>query len=218
MLITLQKALATAGMILAMTNSAFADNRSDKSGIFIGAELGGSIGYSLAKNKDPDSMESETKILTNLQYGARIGYQQYFNAYNGLRLYGTFNYTNFTYPLNDSASTDLFKYGANIDYLLNFSDSESPWGLFIGGGYQWVQSKDFSNMKKNASEYEKVASNGFVINAGFSKIIDNHSRLELGVKVPLYNYYTYDFSDASESTKIRLRNPVDIYVAYSYSF
>ncbi|PAF50490.1 hypothetical protein [Helicobacter sp. 13S00477-4] len=29
----------------------------------------------------------------------------------------------------------MFRYTASADYLINFSNDDSPWGLFLGGGY-----------------------------------------------------------------------------------
>ncbi|PAF42090.1 outer membrane beta-barrel protein [Helicobacter sp. 11S02596-1] len=187
---------------------------SEKSGVFIGAQVGAAIGYTSISvaNLGAFNFTGEAEFVTNMQYGARIGYQQYFNAYNGLRLYGTFDYTNF------ASEDDFFKYSVNLDYMLNFSDSKNAWGIFAGVGYQWVQSKKLKEFKKG--DGAKVIQNGMVINAGLSKIINNHNRFEFGVKVPLYDYLKLNDTDltAGKITKSTTNNPFDIYLAYSYSF
>ncbi|PAF48563.1 hypothetical protein BKH46_01275 [Helicobacter sp. 12S02634-8] len=194
----------------------------DKSGVFVGAGLGFSSSYyshlqGVTTGKGSSELTSKTN--THMLYGIKAGYQQYFNAYNGLRAYGTFDYTSLTAPIADkNKNFNFLKYSVNIDYLLNFTDSPSPWGLFVGVGYQWVGSSYFDVLKGPAPMPDvRISTNGFVINAGFSKIIDNHHRLELGAKTPLYNYFKLDFSTPGITEKATTRNLVDVYFAYSYS-
>ncbi|PAF50488.1 outer membrane beta-barrel protein [Helicobacter sp. 13S00477-4] len=223
---SIKKALIITGCVISLSTSsvlAYDMSAKEKSGLFVGAEVGFSLGYGSFSDKEIDSKTSKTEVTTNMLYGAKLGYQQYFNAYNGLRVYGTFDYTNFTVAASDPVSNwDSFKYSADIDYLLNFSDSDSPWGFFVGAGYQWVQAKGLSDLKKasKGNSTGKVMDNGFVINAGFSKIISNHNRLELGVKVPLYNYVKAHATDTDADAVMDAvtRNAVDIYLSYSYSF
>ncbi|PAF41732.1 outer membrane beta-barrel protein [Helicobacter sp. 11S03491-1] len=224
----IKKALVIAGCALSLgASTALAENTNvrDQSGIFAGLEIGSSLGYGSSSTREVNGVaftETFTSgVNSNMLYGARIGYQQYFNAYNGLRLYGTFDYSNFSPPLNPKVTANFFKYGVSLDYLINFSDTQNPWGIFVGAGYQWVQSKSFVDEKKipkDIHETKKITQDGIIINAGISKIINNHNRLELGVKVPLYNYIKYSKSENENEDKATLRNPADIYLAYSYSF
>ncbi|PAF42091.1 outer membrane beta-barrel protein [Helicobacter sp. 11S02596-1] len=176
---------------------------SEKSGVFIGAQVGFATTYGSASVKTDISSAEAFSINLGMLYGARLGYQQYFNAYNGLRLYGTFGYS------------ALFKYGANIDYLLNFSKEENSWGLFIGGGYEWVQSSSLNNLKD--IQGSNVKQNGAIINAGFSKTIKNHNRIDFGVTIPLYKYADFE-TTGPVALKYKFSNPFDLYLAYNYSF
>lgn len=196
----------------------------EKSGVFVGVQAGAPINYISGKASVSTSMSSaetsETHIETSWLVGGRIGYQQYFNDYNGLRLYGTVDYSRFSMPgLDNSPLWNNIKYGVILDYLLNFSSGPSPWGLFIGGGYQWLGG-EIVDLLKDAESPAKSNNQGFVVNAGISKIISDHNRIEIGARVPMYSMISEDYSDSTTGIKatMSLRNAVDIYVAYSYSF
>ncbi|PAF53048.1 hypothetical protein BKH42_08130 [Helicobacter sp. 13S00482-2] len=183
----------------------------EKSGVFIGADIGFAMnsGSGSVDAGDYGSAKSVT-VVFNMSYGVRAGYQQYFGNYNGLRLYGNFNYLHF-------GSDAMMKYGANLDYLLNFSDSDSPWGIFAGVGYEWVggEAKDsLSKSKQSAIEGRTIATDGLLVNVGFSKIINNHNRIEFGAKIPLYNYDKIE----TPIVKATTHTLATVYVAYSYSF
>lgn len=175
----------------------------EKSGVFIGGDVG------IVANSGSGSITIDsTEISLSPSYGIRTGYQQYFGDYNGLRIYGNFNYL---YLNNDY----MMKYGVNIDYILNFSDSDSPWGFFAGVGYEWMSGAVKKALdKENLSDGEKIHTNGLLVNVGFSKIYDNHHRIEFGAKIPLYPYVSIDTPDIKDS----IRTFATVYLAYSYSF
>lgn len=191
----------------------------EKSGPFIGVDLGfavnashESIDVSLnTANSSFSTKASSTGAIFNMSYGAKVGYQQYFGNYNGLRVYGNFNYLHF-------GSDGMLKYGANIDYLLNFSDSDSPWGFFVGVGYEWMggKTKDVLDREKKDPIFDsqKIKTQGLLANVGFSKIYDNHHRVEFGAKIPLYTYNDID----TPNVKVFKRTLAVIYIGYSYSF
>lgn len=190
----------------------------EKSGVFIGADVGSSLNVAhgslnLTLNTDTSSSSTQSSAATvvfNLSYGLRVGYQQYFGNYNGLRVYGNFNYSHF-------GSDSMMKYGANVDYLLNFSDSDSPWGLFVGVGYEWMGGKIkdlFERRKQDLLPTEKIKTDGLLVNVGLSKIYNNHHRIEFGAKIPLYTYQDID----TPTIKISQRTLSVLYFGYSYSF
>lgn len=191
----------------------------EKSGVFIGADVGYALNVShesldLQGNTGSSSFStqaSSTGVIFNLSYGLRVGYQQYFGNYNGLRIYGNFNYSNF-------GSDSMMKYGANVDYLLNFSDTDSPWGLFVGVGYEWMggKSKDVLEREKEnpVVPTQKIKTDGLLVNVGLSKIYNNHHRIEFGARVPLYTYNDID----TPNIKVFKRTLTTIYFGYSYSF
>lgn len=177
----------------------------EKSGVFIGGDVG-----IVANSTEGSITIGSTEVSLSPSYDVRVGYQQYFGNYNGLRVYGNFNYL---YLDNDY----MMKYGINIDYLLNFSDSESPWGFFVGAGYEWIggaAKKTLDKKKADSLDGEKIKTDGVLINVGFSKIYNNHHRIEFGAKVPLYAYTSIDAADIKDST----RTFATLYFAYSYSF
>ncbi|PAF48564.1 hypothetical protein BKH46_01280 [Helicobacter sp. 12S02634-8] len=219
------KTTLTIALTLLGTSSVWGHDSSakDQSGAFIGVGVGTMVGYtSILKETTQGtaiSQSTKRKANSNLMYGLQAGYQQYFNAYNGLRAYGTFDYSDFSPPLS-TQTLHLLKYSLNLDYLLNFSDSPSPWGFFVGMGYQWIQSKELTQAKEIAKTTSDmyIQNKGFLLNLGFSKLIDNHNRLELGIKAPLYNYAEVDHSDADAIYESTMRNIFDIYFSYNYVF
>lgn len=177
----------------------------EKSGIFVGGDVG-----IVANSTEGSITIGSTEVSLSPSYGVRTGYQQYFDSYNGLRAYGNFNYLYL-------GNVYMMKYGINVDYLLNFSDSDSPWGFFVGAGYEWIggaAKKILDKEKANSLDGEKIKTNGVLINVGFSKIYNNHHRIEFGVKVPLYAYISIDTPDIKDS----IRTFGTLYFAYSYSF
>lgn len=184
----------------------------EKSGVFIGGNVGiaanaDQVSIAVSSGGGSFSANSAT-IALNPSYGVKAGYQQYFGAYNGLRIYGSFDYSHLDH-------NEMMKYGANIDYLVNFSDSDSPWGIFLGGGYEWLDGevKKFLN-DRVLIDGIKVHTTGFFVNAGFSKIYNNHHRIEFGAKVPLYTYSSIDIP----GVKVFIRTFAVAYIGYSYSF
>lgn len=175
----------------------------EKSGVFIGGDVG-----IVANSGFGSIVIDSTEISLSPSYGIRAGYQQYFGNYNGLRIYGNFNYL---YLHNNY----MMKYGVNIDYLLNFSDNDSPWGFFAGIGYEWMDGAVKNALNKiDLLDGEKIHTNGLLVNVGFSKIYDNHHRIEFGAKIPLYAYDSIDTPIIKDS----IRTFATVYLAYSYSF
>ncbi|PAF42097.1 outer membrane beta-barrel protein [Helicobacter sp. 11S02596-1] len=223
------KKILMAGCYFALgVSSAFAQDLSatnKKLGLFIGAEAGYQLLYTSVKTDSIDESVADNSILA----GLRLGYEQYFNPYIGLRGYGTFDYAyafdkkkglTAVGKLIGADANNYFKYGINADLLVNFTENKDPIGLFVGVGYQWVQNEYLNKITKAYNDNptidrdkNNVSDNGFVVNAGLSKVIDNH-RIELGARIPLYNYIKVD----SEGGKTTIRNPIDIYLAYNYVF
>ncbi|PAF42100.1 outer membrane beta-barrel protein [Helicobacter sp. 11S02596-1] len=214
--------LVSACLFAIHTTALLAQNTiaSEKSGLFIGAGIGGAMGYGgIATFGDNAHFEEHNSL--SMLLGTRIGYQQYFNAYNGIRAYTTFDYTYFNLPSSNSKkATSLFETGINLDYLIDFTKSQSPWGAFVGIGYHWVQSKLFDEYKKEArlisgdTKVKKV-SNGATINLGVSKTFNIHHHIELGARVQPSSYFI-EMKDKNNS--IEDRDYINIYLAYNYLF
>ncbi|PAF42099.1 outer membrane beta-barrel protein [Helicobacter sp. 11S02596-1] len=214
--------IAGACLFAMQTNALLAEDSiaSQRSGLFIGPEIGGSIAYVWDAEKDGPKPTGEYSYVTpdptfNILLGGKIGWQQYFNAYNGLRAYGVFNWVNFKFP-NIEKTDSFLKYSINLDYVVSFSKEKSYWGMFAGLGYQWVQSKTLSDLKKALpyiDEFDSVNNNGLLINIGVLENIDEHHQIEAGIRIPVY-YYAKGEDEVSTNT---LRS-LDIYLAYNYKF
>lgn len=202
-----------------------------KAGYLLEPDLGFASNYGLYDGKvtfttatGSTSVEvSGGSVSLNSIVGLRAGYQYYFNAYNGIRAYGNFTYGNFG-SSNRTAAPSLMHYGASLDYLLNFSNGNSPWGLFLGAGYEFISGEAadfFENQKKDFESYPGISAQahnkGFFMNVGFSKIIQNHHRVEFGARIPFFKYLQVTTKQGGD-LKITLDNLFAFYVAYSYSF
>ncbi|PAF52140.1 outer membrane beta-barrel protein [Helicobacter sp. 13S00477-4] len=199
------------------------NNSSEKSGIFVGIDIGfalNSISGSASVKNIFDSTYSEQTVAgyrANFDgnYGLRVGYQHFFGAHNGLRFYGHFNY-------NDFSGYSVMQYGGNVDYLLNFSDKPGAWGLFLGAGYEWT-SGNFAKFLKDTSptvegQTMEKSLNGVFMNIGLSKTVRNKNRFEFGVKVPFYTYYKTEYTILGAEAKMTLKKSSVIYLAYTYTF
>ncbi|PAF50486.1 outer membrane beta-barrel protein [Helicobacter sp. 13S00477-4] len=204
--------------LISFVNALQAD---DKSGVFAGLQIGGMVSY-MKTNSIENGVIQIDNLDKNVDFssGVRAGYQQYFNPYNGLRIYATFDYSYFkNIGFDPPKFYDMFRYSAAADYLINFSNDDSPWGLFLGGGYEWLEGKKFlqwiDDMKENDGE---TKTNGLFVNLGLSKTFLNHNRFELGAKIRLYKIWSFKWvTDTTNQSQV-FTNPVDFYLSYSYIF
>lgn len=210
--------LVVLGLNILSADKTPTDMTREKSGIFVGVDVGLNVGYTHLKLSAPGTsilLFERTKIDSTLFAGLKAGYQYYFNPWNGLRVYGDLNYGRFIKDASNDELATLLRYGVNIDYLINFSNDSSTWGFFVGAGYEFLGG-EFKDSLKEESRQDRVRTNGIFMNVGFSKIYSNHHRMEFGSKIPFYSYFDYKDADGTISTTFR--NITTLYISYSYSF
>lgn len=84
-----------------------------------------------------------------------------------------------------------------VDYLLDFTKGRSPFGVFLGMGYDYNFGEAFSKLKEKDSTSKNPS--GAYINFGISQTISARVRIDVGYKVLLYKYF--DGSSQLDSTK-----------------
>lgn len=162
-----------------------------KSGLFLQAGMGSVYNYANY------SAECETcghykAIEINSSINAGLGYQLFFNAYNGLRISSITSYSDFKTPkYNNNKPFFIATTNLAMDYILEFSQSKMPFGIFIGGGYEWSYGKFITDLRNNFPYNKKLLkTNGFFIHLGIAQTFAYRHRLELEYSFPFYSFYS----------------------------
>lgn len=158
---------------------------------------GGSSSQTTSIKKEISNRES------SISYGGRFGYNYFFTPRNGLRFMVAFSRANLKITPNeygifqDSIDGSYYTGSVGVDYLLDFTKGRSPFGVFLGMGYDYNFGEAFSKLKEKDSTSKNPS--GAYINFGISQTISARVRIDVGYKVLLYKYF--DGSSQLDSTK-----------------
>ncbi|WP_115542385.1 outer membrane beta-barrel protein [Helicobacter didelphidarum] len=111
------------------------DESGEKSGFFIGTQVGGSIlGLSSYENNKKVDAASETKGSFNV--GVKLGWNQFFTPLIGLRGYVTYDFDGLVkFQRFGDISATYQNIATNMDLLLNFINTDSfSMAIFAGFG------------------------------------------------------------------------------------
>lgn len=139
---------------------------------------------------------------SSINYGGRFGYNYFFTPRNGLRFIVAFSRANLKIAPNeysifqDSIDSSYYTGSAGVDYLLDFTKGRSPFGVFLGIGYDYNFGEAFSKLKEKDSTSK---TSGAYMNFGISQTISRRVRIDVGYKVLFYKYF--DSSSQIDSTK-----------------
>ncbi|PAF44027.1 outer membrane beta-barrel protein [Helicobacter sp. 11S02596-1] len=150
----------------------------------------------------------DTQSDFNPSIGLKIGYQQYFMGFLGLRAYAGVNYIHMkksvTYnqqgglgPISSKGDTEYsgFSANANVDLLLKYDFTRNfGLGVYGGIGYEATFFED-SNVSIQAvdsgalelfGKVHHIKGNGFIYNVGIHTLIAQNHQIEIGVKFAPY--------------------------------
>lgn len=189
----------------------------EKSGLFVGAQLGVSIlGYYTYNNNRKIDAQSETKAGFNA--GLKVGYGHFFTPLIGIRGYLAYDFDG-SIKVNDNPAVNLTyqNISLNVDAMVNFINTGSfSMGVFggfgLGFGIASFNQKDFEDAIKSIADY-----NGFniPINLGVSATFASRHKVELGAKIQTLAAGWTLKSDKKSGIYI---NPYVISVGYSFIF
>lgn len=155
-----------------------------------------------ASNSNETISKTYEDSASSMSYGGRFGYNYFFTPRNGLRFMVAFSRANLKIAPNkygifqDSIDSSYYTGSAGVDYLLDFTKGRSPFGLFLGVGYDYNFGEAFSKLKEKDSTSK---TSGAYMNFGISQTISRRVRIDLGYKVLFYKYF--DSSYQLDSTK-----------------
>ncbi|PAF54451.1 hypothetical protein BKH42_00625 [Helicobacter sp. 13S00482-2] len=158
-------------------------------------------GYSTTQNNIKTSSYSGK---SSVGYGGRFGYNYFFTPRNGLRFIVSFTTGNLKLnthkyaPFVDFEDSVYYTASAGIDYLFDFTKGRSPFGIFLGLGYDYNFGEMFNKLKEKDSPNVNIK--GGYMNFGVSQTIARRIRIDVGCKVRLYDYYdiAYQMSSATQ--------------------
>lgn len=169
-----------------------------KRGVYVQASLGGSMHYANFEGSYANNPKESYKSLElNTIVGVGLGYQIFFNAYNGLRIFSTTLYGDFKTPkYKDNKPFYIISTGVGLDYLVDFTKGKNPLGYFIGFGYEWNYGKFLSDLKNSPYILDASVFNthGFFAKTGFSKTFSWRHRIELEYRIPFYSFLNFSGS------------------------
>lgn len=128
-------------------------------------------------------------------YGGRVGYNLFLTLRNGLRFIGALNFSNLNmskdkYNVFEGRKNNSFYVASiGVDYLFDFTKGKSPFGIFIGLGYDYNFGPMFEDLKRNAQKKSDIKNSGVYVNFGISQTISRRLRIELGYKALSYDYF-----------------------------
>lgn len=183
-----------------------------RSGMF----LGGGMGYSGTGIKALADTVTGNSNVNGIGLGIFLGYQDAFNEYAGVRIYGEFDYnlgTGIFYANVQNGDTlrmdgNIMKGLGNVDFYLEGDmgrNGTETLGAFLGlgAGYMYYAGNADNN---------KVQSVLMAINAGVHTIIGDNNRIEVFLR-------WYPFIKGVKATnKTEVSGTSDVWLRYSYIF
>lgn len=235
---------------IALLSLAISSALAEESGAFIGLN----IGYGAA-SVDTDFTFSDTgdyktphkgKILQGggVNYGAIVGYKQFFTPHFGLRYYANINALHANLKpttlmqthtgISTNQNITLLNYGVNVDFLANFVANRAfDFGAFIGlgiGGNSYF-GKDLDDYPKAFVAKNSIHQNvwgvkkthfDFWLNAGLRANVAKYHGLEIFARVPFMKNAlvnnAFNSVGATTSVKTSIKNAWNLGARYTASF
>ncbi|MCE3039463.1 outer membrane beta-barrel protein [Helicobacter anatolicus] len=193
-----------------------------KSGIFLQIGMGSAIHSAKYKELCQGCYTYDVKQI-NSTIQAGLGYQIFFNPYHGLRIFSTTYYADFKIKeYNNNKPFYIATTNLGLDYIVEFSKSTHPFGIFIGGGYAWNYGKFIASLRRNYPESNQyLKTHGFFAHVGISQTFSYRHRLELEYNFPFYSFYEASNLKAMEKDvffNIKFRSLGVISLRYIYVF
>lgn len=183
----MKKSLVSLVLSLSLASSLVAE----ESGAFFGIGIGS--GWANAKIRL--GAANDDRHGSGLSFEAVAGYKQFFTQNFGLRYYA--NISQASFKNQNPGTTSVMNYGANIDMLVNFVDSQtSSFGAFLGVG---VGANTWSGHVVDELERLELSLKKTLLdtslNIGLRSVIDSRHSVEGIVRVPLLSNTLYSSND-----------------------
>lgn len=183
----MKKSLISLVLSLSLASSLVAE----ESGAFFGIGIGS--GWANAKIRLSNIFNDDSHG-SGLSFEAVAGYKQFFTQNFGLRYYA--NISQASFKNQNPGTTSVMNYGANIDMLVNFVDSQtSSFGAFLGvgvGANTW-SGHEVDELEKLVSLKKTLLDTS--LNIGLRSVIDSRHSVEGIVRVPLLSNTLYSSND-----------------------
>ncbi len=191
--------LATAGLLVAtsVTNAA-----AEESGWFLGVkgDIQNLSNYTKISRDGGGNNDgsNRTSTTTSQQIGILGGYKKFFSPKLGVRFYGVLDYGRIDrdYDIGVNNTENSFGFGANVEALFNFVETES-WGLgaFAGGGLGYVGSwydypSSWANYTRTKHGFDMGVNVGLRVNFGRRHGLEILNRLGFTTSRHKYDYET----------------------------
>ncbi|RDU67138.1 hypothetical protein CQA53_02490 [Helicobacter didelphidarum] len=196
-----------------------------QSGFFIGIHAGVSMVYAHLYDKNGNMINWDNtqnlnfnvngqSMMIRPNVGLKLGWNQFFNTFFGVRGYINYDYSDYRDTLLDSkiACEDV---SANVDVLLDFWNTQNiSLGVFVGFGVgyelpQWSK----PDVRDNFEAISKY--NGFILPVNIGLHISlNHHKIEIGTRI---HTIATRYKSIVDSSGFGMQ-PLIVSVGYIYTF
>ena len=154
--------------------------------VFIGVQASYDWGASIGKTNTFNTPIWSGNVTDGWGVGANFGLEQDF-GYFGLREFLSFDYSSsFLDKATGFYGFDVFDLDLNLDALINFVKGDMfSMGMFLGAGVGYQYMSFFNNTGNNNKVKFSFGNLPLFARAGLTFGIGSHSRIDLGLKIPL---------------------------------
>lgn len=193
--------------------------------IIIGFNVGGFVNTKQYANNPSGSNLKEDMNKANVSFGGKLGYEYAPWSWLAIRAYGDVTSIAKDSKLVDQTTKVESKItykgaegGLNLDLGLNIGPDALKFGVFAGGGLQFVGLNTSGNAKvKNDVEVKNIGGYGWVVNAGANVTLFTNHQIEIGAQIPFYEVKSKTKKGAGE-TESSTNADTRVYAGYVYSF